>query len=73
MASAFSASALFSQHPEVVSGALVFKGTRIPVQNFFDHLDHGGTIAQFLDWHDGISREQLEAALQIRAVPAHSP
>jgi uncharacterized protein (DUF433 family) len=64
---------VFSQHPEVVSGALVFKGTRIPVQTFFDHLDHGGTIAQFLDWYDGITREQLEAALQIRAVPADSP
>jgi uncharacterized protein (DUF433 family) len=73
MAAILSLSAVFSQHPEVVSGALVFKGTRIPVQTFFDHLDHGGTIAQFLDWYDGITREQLEAALQIRAVPADSP
>jgi len=73
MAAILSVSALFSQHPEVVSGALVFKGTRVPVQAFFDHLDHGGTIPQFLDWYDGITREQLEAAHQIRAVPAHSP
>ena len=73
MAAILSLSAVFSQHPEVVSGALVFKGTRIPVQTFFDHLDHGGTIAQFLDWYDGVTREQLEAALQIRAVPADSP
>jgi len=69
MAVKVSLTSLFSQHPEVVSGALVFKGTRIPVQAFFDHLDHGGTLDQFLDWYDGVSREQLEAAEEIRTVP----
>lgn len=58
---------VFSQHPEVMSGALVFKGTRVPVQTFFDHLDHGGTVDEFLEWYDGVSREQLEAAAEIRA------
>jgi uncharacterized protein (DUF433 family) len=61
---------LFSQDRDVMSGALVFKGTRIPVQTFFDHLDHGGTVEQFLEWYDGLSREQLDAALQIRSAPA---
>ncbi len=73
MPATVSLSAIFSQHPEMVSGALVFKGTRIPVQTFFDHLDHGGTLAQFLEWYDGVTREQLEAAQQVRAVPAVSP
>ena len=59
--------AVFSQHPEVMSGALVFKGTRVPVQTFFDHLDHGGTLDESLEWYDGVSREQLEAAEEIRA------
>jgi uncharacterized protein (DUF433 family) len=59
--------AVFSQHPEVMSGALVFKGTRVPVQTFFDHLDHGGTLEEFLEWYDGVTREQLEAAEEIRA------
>lgn len=58
---------VFSQDPEVMSGALVFKGTRIPVQTFFDHLDHGGTIDQFLEWYDGITRKQLEITETIRA------
>jgi uncharacterized protein (DUF433 family) len=58
--------AVFSQHPEVMSGALVFKGTRVPVQTFFDHLDHGGTLKEFLEWYDGLTREQLEAAEEIR-------
>jgi uncharacterized protein (DUF433 family) len=58
---------VFLQDPEVMSGALVFRGTRIPAQTFFDHLDHGGTMDQFLEWYDGITRQQLEAALEIRA------
>lgn len=62
---------IFSQNPEVMSGALVFKGTRIPAQTFFEHMDRGGTIEQFLEWYDGVTREQLEAAEQIR-VPAHT-
>jgi len=49
-----------------MSGALVFKGTRVPVQTFFDHLDHGGTLKEFLEWYDGLTREQLEAAEEIR-------
>jgi uncharacterized protein (DUF433 family) len=58
---------VFSQNPDIMSGALVFRNTRIPVQTFFDHLDHGATVDQFLEWYDGITREQLEAALEVRA------
>ena len=61
---------VISQDPDVMSGALVFRGTRIPAQTFFDHLDHGGTLDQFLEWYDGVSREQLDAALKIRSLPA---
>lgn len=48
-----------------MSGALVFKGTRVPVLTFFDHLDHGGTLEEFLEWYDGVSREQLKVAEEI--------
>jgi len=61
---------VFSQHPQVMSGALVFKGTRIPAQTFFDHLDRGGTLEQFLEWYDGVTRAQLEAAQEIRLATA---
>jgi uncharacterized protein (DUF433 family) len=59
---------VFSEDAEMTSGALVFRGTRIPAQTYFDHLDHGGTIDQFLDGYDGVTREQLNAALEIRVV-----
>ena len=60
---------IFSQDSEVMSGALVFKGTRIPAQTFFDHLDQGGTIEQFLEWYEGVTLAQLKGAEQIRSVP----
>ena len=53
-----------------MSGALVFKGTRIPAQTFFDHLDRGGTLEQFLEWYEGVTRAQLEAAQEIRLATA---
>jgi uncharacterized protein (DUF433 family) len=58
---------VFSQDAEVMSGALVFRRTRIPAQAFFDHLDHGGTVDQFREWYDGVSRDQLNAALAVRS------
>jgi uncharacterized protein (DUF433 family) len=61
---------IFSQDPQVMSGALVFRGTRVPVQTFFDHLDHGGTIDEFLAWYDGVSPEQLAAAASVRGPAA---
>jgi len=61
---------VFTQHPQVMSGSLVFEGTRVPAQTFFDHLDHGGTFEEFLEWYDGVTREQLEAADEIRTATA---
>jgi hypothetical protein len=33
-----------SQNPEVLGGALVFAGTRVPVESLFDHLEAGDSI-----------------------------
>ncbi|MDA1277485.1 MAG: DUF433 domain-containing protein [Verrucomicrobia bacterium] len=60
---------VFSQDPEVMSGAWVFKGTRVPAQTFFDHLDRGGTLAEFPEWYEGVTTEQLEAAFELRLAP----
>ena len=53
---------VFSQTPDVMSGAVVFQGTRILAQTFFDHIDDGGTIEQFREWYENVDRWQLEAA-----------
>ncbi|MEM6784916.1 MAG: DUF433 domain-containing protein, partial [Bacteroidota bacterium] len=40
---------IVSRDPDVVSGALVFKGTRVPVQTLIDYLRSGETLDRFLD------------------------
>jgi len=50
--------------PNVVSGALVFAGTRVPVQILIDYLKSGETLDRFLDGFPTVSREQAEAFLE---------
>ena len=38
--------------PEVMSGAPVFAGTRVPVQNLFDYIEGGEDLSEFLDAKD---------------------
>ncbi|CAN5176757.1 hypothetical protein BH24ACT19_BH24ACT19_13000 [soil metagenome] len=54
-----------SRNPEVVSGALVFKGTRVPVEVLIQHLTAGDTLEEFLDDFPGVSREQAIAYLEM--------
>ena len=49
--------------PEKVSGAWVFRGTRVPVSVLFENLRDGATIDQFLEWFPGVERHQLLAVL----------
>lgn len=56
-------SSVIERNPEVVSGAWVFKGTRVPVAAFFENLKDGASINEFLEWFPGVSREQIQALL----------
>ena len=46
-----------------VSGALVFRGTRVPVAALFENLRDGATVDQFLEWFPGVERTYVEAVL----------
>jgi uncharacterized protein (DUF433 family) len=46
-----------------VSGAWVFKGTRVPVRALFENLEEGATIDDFLEWFPGVARDQVIAVL----------
>ena len=50
--------------PQRVSGAWLFKGTRIPVRALFENLEDGATVDDFLEWFPGVSRSQVEAVLE---------
>ncbi len=45
--------------PGRVSGAFVFKGTRLPVATLFENLEAGATVTDFLAWYEGVTREQV--------------
>jgi uncharacterized protein (DUF433 family) len=50
--------------PGKVSGAWVFKATRVPVRALFENLEDGATVNEFLSWFPGVTREQVEAVLE---------
>ena len=55
---------LVSRDPEVMSGALCFKGTRVPVKNLFDYLEGASTLEDFLEDFPSISREIAISVLE---------
>ena len=50
--------------PGRLSGAWVFKGTRVPVSALFGNLAEGATIEEFLDWFPGVEEWQVKAVLE---------
>lgn len=54
---------MLERHPDRVSGAWLFKGTRVPVSALFENLKDGASIDQFLEWFPGVTRAQVEALL----------
>ena len=57
-------SSIVSQNPEVLGGDPVFAGTRVPVKSFFDHLEAGDSIDDFLEGFPSVRREQVIALLE---------
>ena len=58
--------------PDTLSGAWVFRNTRVPVAALFENLRDGATIDQFLEWFPGVSRAQVEAVLDYEAHTLHA-
>jgi len=50
--------------PGKVSGAWVFKETRMPVQTVFANLEAGAKIDDLVEWFDGLTREEVVAVIQ---------
>jgi uncharacterized protein (DUF433 family) len=53
-----------SRDPEIMHGAPVFRGTRVPVQTMFDYLEGGETLEDFLAGFPTVSRELALQALE---------
>ena len=50
--------------PGRLSGAWVFKGTRVPLSSLFANLAAGATIREYLDWFTGVEEWQVKAVLE---------
>lgn len=50
---------------DILGGQPVFKGTRVPVESLFDHLEAGVSLYEFLDDFPTVSKEQAIALLAV--------
>ncbi len=61
--------------PDILSGNLVFVGTRVPVRSLFDYLEGGESIDEFLHQFPSVKREfaiaVLDAAYETVAADAN--
>lgn len=48
--------------PEIMRGAPVYRGTRIPVHAIADMLSQGATVAEILEGYPALTREKVELA-----------
>jgi uncharacterized protein (DUF433 family) len=50
--------------PERVSGAWLFRGTRVPVTALFQNLEDGVQLAEFVELFPGVTLDQARAVLE---------
>jgi uncharacterized protein (DUF433 family) len=55
---------IVSRNSDVMGGAAVFHGTRVPVQTLMDYLEAGETIDDFLQGFPSVTKERVVAFLE---------
>lgn len=50
---------------EILSGNPVFKGTRVPIQTLFDHLEKGISLDEFISDFPSVTKDQAIAVIEI--------
>jgi uncharacterized protein (DUF433 family) len=55
---------LITVDPDIQSGAPVFAGTRVPVQNLFDYLEEDDSLNVFLKQFPSVTRELAVGVLE---------
>ena len=58
--------------PGKVSGAWVFRNTRMPVSIVFDNLEAGASIDEIVEWFD-VTPEQVKAVIEFAARSLEAP
>ncbi len=73
MASIVALSDVVEANPDVLSGAPVFRGTRVPVQALLDHLEAGDSLDRFLAEFPTVRREQAVHFVELAGRAALAP
>ena len=60
----WSSCAVVERDPNRVSGAWLFRGTRVPVAALFENLEDGVSITQFAELFPGVTLDQARAVLE---------
>jgi uncharacterized protein (DUF433 family) len=60
----WSSCAAVERDAERVSGAWVFRGTRVPVAALFENLEDGVPVGEFVELFPGVTLEQARAVLE---------
>lgn len=58
-------------HADRLSGAWVFRGTRVPVAALFENLEEDAPIHQFIEWFPGVTLAQAKSVLEYVALLKH--
>jgi uncharacterized protein (DUF433 family) len=58
------ASDLITIDPEILGGAPVLKGTRVPVKTLFEYLENDYSVEEFLECFPSVSRDLVTQVLE---------
>ena len=63
----WSSCSVVERDPAKVSGAWLFRGTRVPVAALFENLEDDASVHQFVEWFPGVTLTQARQVLDYAA------
>jgi len=55
---------LITVNPNILGGAPVFKGTRVPVRTLFEYLERGYSLEEFLECFPSVTKDMARRVLE---------
>ena len=55
---------LITIDPDILGGAPVFKGTRVPIRTLFEYLENNYSLEEFLECFPSVTRELARQVLE---------
>ena len=55
---------LITIDPEILGGAPVFRGTRVPIRTLFEYLENNYSLEEFLECFPSVTRESARQVLE---------